>query len=166
MSFREDPMSKPAAFLLVATLGAACSKPAPCALPPEQARQLLVNRNWLSKMPEGRKDRFQVFRFIPEFNHSGVYQDRTLYAGGFELFGFEATGEELRFNLLHTGDRRATRYHVDELRRGEGAGPFDLRLQLDRSPRGPATYYGWRSEGQGDQEGLERELDARLQGLR
>ncbi len=136
-------------LLTITLVASACSRQAPRALSPEQAGSLLVNRNWLSKMPEGKKDRFHVFRFIPEFNHSGVYQDRTIFAGGFELFGFEHTGEEIRFNLLHTGDKKTVHYRIEELRKGEGPANFDLRLTFDRSPRGPATFYGWRSEGQG-----------------
>src|SRR5579871_4702985 len=88
-------------------------------LPPDEARALLINRNWLDRLPESARDRLHVFRFVPSMG-GGVFQDRTLYKGEFELFTFEAGGE-----------RR---------------GPLDLRLILDGSPRGPSVYYGMRRE--------------------
>ncbi len=137
----------------------ACSRPAGVrSMAPDEAYTLLVNRNWLDRMPETRSERFHVLRFIPQMNHSGVYQERTLYQGQFELFAFEHTGEQIRFMLPHTGERRATQYRIDQLQPGEH-GPFDLRLQLDRSPRGPATYYGFRRESQAT------DLDQSLQAL-
>ena len=153
-------------LLTAAVAASGCGKPEPKAVDAAQARSLLVNRNWLSKMPENRKDRFQVFRFIPEFNNSGVYQDRTIYAGGFELFAFEHTGEEIRFNLLHTSNRKTARYRIEELRPGEGPGSFDLKLSLDQSPRGGATYYGWKNEGHDKKlataEALDQSLSSRI----
>jgi len=127
--------------LIVALAGCSSSRRS-SALAPGEAARLLVDRNWIDRLPERAGDKLHVYRFIPSMGSSGVYQDRTLYAGQFELFGFAATGDEIRFDLLHTGDRATTRYTVESV----DEKPFDLRLVLERDPRGPATYFGWRDE--------------------
>jgi hypothetical protein len=153
-------------LLTLAVAVSGCSKPEPKGVPGDQARALLVNRNWLSKMPENRRDQFFVYRFIPEFNNSGVYQDRVLYYGLFELFAFEHTGEEIRFNLLHKNEKRQVHYRIEELSPGEAPPPFDLRLTFDRSPRGPATFYGWKAEGHDQDHKLtDKDLDQDLSSL-
>ena len=136
------------ALLLVTAALAGCQRPATKAVPPEEAQRLLLNRNWLDVLPQTDRDRLHVFRFVPSMG-GGVYQDRTLYAGSFELFQFERTGEEIRFLLPHKKERATARYRIDALQPGEVEN-FDLRLQLDRSPRGPATYYGWREDSAAD----------------
>jgi len=125
-------------------------------LPPDEARALLINRNWLDRLPESARDRLHVFRFVPSMG-GGVFQDRTLYKGEFELFTFEAGGDRIRFDLPHTGERRDVRYRIDALGDGERRGPLDLRLILDGSPRGPSVYYGMRRES--------ADLDASLRSL-
>lgn len=149
-------------LLITTLLFAGCSRPAARALPPEQARSLLENRTWLSKMPESRREPFQLFRFMPEMNSSGIYQDRTVFAGAFELFHYESSGDEIRFNMVHTGERKTAHYTIEPLRPGEGPADFDLRLTVERSPRGGVTYYGWSQEGRGKLEDLDRELGKRL----
>lgn len=145
--------------LLVAAvlLAAACSsKPATHALPPEQAKQTLINRNWIDRLPTKVDDKLKVYRFVPNMG-GGVFQDRTIFFGTFELFAFEATGQEIRFNLLHTGDKRRSAYTIEELAT-PGPEGVDLKLTVADDPRGPKTYYGWRNEG-GD-------LDAHLASLK
>ncbi len=140
-----------AALLLVA----ACSKPATHALPPDQAKQLLIIRNWIDRLPQKVDDKLKVYRFVPSMG-GGVFQDRTIFFGTFELFTFEATGSEIRFNLLHTGDRRRSAYAIEELAT-PGPEGVDLKLTIADDPRGPKTYYGWRNEG--------RDLDGHLTAL-
>ncbi len=142
-------------FLVAATLLlAACSKPATHALPPEQAKQILINRNWIDRLPQKVTDKLKVYRFVPSMG-GGVFQDRTIFFGTFELFAFEATGEQIRFNMLHTGDKRTSRYTIEELRE-KGPEGVDLRLTISDDPRGPKSYYGWRNETGGS------DLDAHL----
>jgi hypothetical protein len=122
----------------------------------EQASQLLLNRNWLDVMPENHTDRLHVFRFVPTMG-GGVYQDRTLFKGTFELFKFEATGSEIRFVLPETRERVRAAYTIETV---TGPAPFDLRLSIPDSPRGPKTYYGMRSETDRDGQLLENRLHA------
>lgn len=127
------------------TLAAACSSPSRTrALPPDEARQLLIDRNWVDRLPEKIDDKLHVFRFVPKMG-GGVYQDRTIFAGTFELFMFEHDGDTIRFNLLHTGDKKRSGYRIEELAT-PGPEGVDLKLLLTDSPRGPSVYYGWRHQ--------------------
>jgi hypothetical protein len=138
---------------------AACSRPAATnVVPPEQAKQLLLNRNWIDRLPERVDDKLKVYRFVPSMG-GGVFQDRTIFFGTFELFTFEATGDEIRFNLLHTGDKRVSPYTIEELKT-PGPEGVDLRLTITRDPRGPKSYYGWRKES-----GNAADLDGQLTAL-
>src|SRR5258706_246337 len=122
----------------------------------DEAKQLLIDRNWLDRMPETDRDRLHVYRFVPNMG-GGVYQDRTLYKGTFELFKFAATGDEIKFDLPETKTKVSSHYTVDKVSDQE---PFDLRLTIYESPRGPKVYYGWRNETDKTGELLEQRLSA------
>jgi len=142
-------------LVLAALLAGACSKSVTHALPPDQAKALLLDRNWLDRVPEKVDDKLHVYRFVPSMG-GGVFQDRTIFFGTFELFTFEADGERIRFNLLHTGDKRTSSYAIEELAT-PGPDGVDLQLTIADDPRGTRRYYGWRNEG--------RDLDAHLADL-
>jgi hypothetical protein len=74
----------------------------------------------------------------------GVYQDRTVFEGSFELFTFSATGETISFVFPGKDERRESAYRIERV---DGPHPFTRRLVLDDTPRGPATYYGWDESG-------------------
>jgi hypothetical protein len=143
------------AVVAAALLLCACSKPATHALPPEQAKKLLIDRNWLDRVPQKVDDKLHVYRFVPSMG-GGVFQDRTIFFGTFELFTFEADGAQIRFNLLHTGDKKISRYTIEELAT-PGPDGVDLALTISDDPRGSRRYFGWRNEG--------RDLDAHLAAL-
>jgi hypothetical protein len=111
-------------------------------VPPDQAADLLINRNWLDVWPQSKDERLHVYRFTPAMG-GGVYQDRTLFRGNFELFTFEVDGDHVRIHLPDEDIRVNARYRI---RRVDGPEPFDLELTLDPSPRGPARYFGLTSE--------------------
>jgi len=108
----------------------------------DEAARLLVDRNWIDVMPKDPQDRLHVFRFVPSMG-GGVYQDRTLYRGEFELFRFKADKRELAFDFPDRSERYRTTYKIERV---DGPRPFDLKLTLDRSPRGPSVYYGMRQD--------------------
>jgi hypothetical protein len=139
-------------LVAIALLAGACSKPATHALPPDQAKKILLDRNWLDRVPQKVDDKLHVYRFVPSMG-GGVFQDRTIFFGTFELFTFEADGERIRFNLLHTGDKRVSAYSIEELAT-PGPDGVDLQLTIADDPRGARRYYGWRNEG--------RDLDGHL----
>lgn len=136
------------ALASVVTLGlAACasdSTPAAEHVAPDEAARLLIDRNWIDRLPESPRDRLHVYRFVPSMG-GGVYQDRTLFKGSFELFTFEVDARrgEVRIVTPEDGAAHRTRFHIDRVRGPEGS---DLRLTLDDSPRGPRQYYGWSAE--------------------
>jgi hypothetical protein len=142
------------AFVLVAALAACSSSSQSTAVPADEARQLLIDRNWLDRMPESEKDRLHVYRFVPKMG-GGVYQDRTLYKGTFELFKFKATGDEIHFDMPETKQKVVSAYKIETV---TGPEPFDLRLTIFESPRGPKTYYGIKAETDPHGELLEQRL--------
>lgn len=117
-----------------------------------EAARLLVDRNWVDVWPKDKDDRLHVYRFVPSMG-GGVFQDRTVFHGEFELFTFAIDGDTLEIDLPHTGDTARTRFRIDRV---DGPAPFDLRLSLDHSPRGPRVYYGRTAETDGAT--LEEEL--------
>src|ERR1700759_3137528 len=131
-------------LLVLALFGgflAACHGTSSPQLSADDARDVLIDRNWIDRMPETTTDRLHVYRFVPSMG-GGVFQDRTLFKGTFELFMFEATGEQIRFDLPETDEKVTSAYRiavVDEP-------PFDLRLTVNDDPRGPHVYYGMRGE--------------------
>lgn len=143
-------------LLCLAALTAGCrGKPAAASLPAEEARQLLLDRNWLDRAPETAHDRLHVFRFVPSMG-GGVYQDRTLFAGQFELFTFDHDGQTIRFHLHHTGEERSAAYTIDRL---PADSSLELHLHIEDSPRGPADYYSLRGmHGAGSEKELEQTL--------
>ena len=121
---------------------AACSSDSRPSISDGEAARLLVDRNWIDVWPEDKDDRLHVYRFVPSMG-GGVFQDRTVFHGEFELFTFEIEGDTLQLVLPHTGDTVRTGFRIDRV---SGPAPFDLRLTLDRDPRGPRVYFGRTAE--------------------
>jgi len=138
---------------------AACSSKSHDPLSASDARDVLINRNWLDRMPEGTTDRLHVYRFVPNMG-GGVYQDRTLFKGTFELFRFKVEhGDHIVFDLPETHEQVTSQFQIERV---AGPKPFDLKLTIFSDPRGPHVYYGMRAET--DRDG--HLLDERLAALR
>ena len=144
-------------ILLLAAL-AACSSSSSSSkvIPSDQAGALLLDRNWLDRMPETERDHLFVYRFVPSMG-GGVFQDRTLYKGTFELFSFTASGEEIRFILHETKQDVTSRFTIERV---DGPAPFDLKLSIPDDPRGPRVYFGMRGETDRDGTRLQQRLSA------
>ena len=147
-------MRTAAAALVLLTACSSGSKVKTRELPDDEARKVLLDRNWIERMPETERDHFHVYRFVPSMG-GGVFQDRTIFKGTFELFQFETAADEIRFNLLETHDKVVSKFRIEEV---DGPEPFDLKLTIAADPRGPQVYYGMRSET--DRDGTK--LEARL----
>lgn len=119
-------------------------------LPPAEAADLLVNRTWIDHMPGSEDEKLHVYRFTPAMG-GGIYQDRTLYAGEFELFTFEVDERTLRIDWPHRDLREEVRFEIERV---EGPRPFDLRLRLHGNSTGPSVYYGQSGEGKAASEPL------------
>jgi hypothetical protein len=144
-------------LLLVAAL-AACSSSSPSskAVPAEEAGRLLIDRNWLDRMPETERDRLFVYRFVPNMG-GGVFQDRTLFKGTFELFSFTVDEDRLRFVLHETRQDVTSRFTIEPV---DGPAPFDLKLTIADDPRGPKVYLGIRAETDRDGSRLQQRLSS------
>lgn len=141
--------------LLLALLGTACSSAKSSDIVDDsEARKLLLDRNWIDRMPETHQDRLHVYRFVPSMG-GGVFQDRTLFKGTFELFTFETKGDEIRFNLPETHQKVVSKFRIEKV---NGPKPFDLKLTIEADPRGPQFYYGMRSETDRTGQALEQRL--------
>lgn len=141
--------------LLIASLATACSSAKRSDIVDDaEARELLLDRNWVDRMPETHQDRLHVYRFVPSMG-GGVYQDRTLFKGTFELFTFETAADEIRFNLPETHEKVVSKFRIENVR---GPEPFDLKLTIDADPRGPRVYFGMRGETDRDGRLLEQRL--------
>jgi hypothetical protein len=140
--------------VLFATACSSTEAPASRVVPSKEAKTLLIDRNWIDRMPETDRDKLYVYRFVPSMG-GGVYQDRTIFKGTFELFMFEATDGEIRFVLPETKEKVTSKFVIEKV---DGPAPFDLKLTIPDDPRGPKVYFGMRSET--DRDG--RLLDARL----
>jgi hypothetical protein len=143
--------------VLSIALLAACSSSTghqPKKIGTDEAAKLLLDRNWIDRMPETEKDRLHVYRFVPSMG-GGVYQDRTLFKGTFELFSFKVEGDQIRFVLHETEQDERSRFQIEEV---DGPEPFDLKLTIAADPRGPKVFYGMRSETDRDGVKLETRL--------
>ena len=143
--------------LLLALATAACSSKKSDIVDDGEARKLLLDRNWIDRMPMTERDRLHVYRFVPSMG-GGVFQDRTLYKGEFELFRFETSADEIRFDLPETGTKVVSKFHIENV---DGPAPFDLKLTIHADPRGPQVYFGMRSETDRSGQLLEQRLQHR-----
>ncbi|HEY5920666.1 MAG TPA: hypothetical protein VIV11_03305 [Kofleriaceae bacterium] len=142
-------------LLLLALATAACSSSKQSDIVgDDEARKLLLDRNWIDRMPETTRDRLHVYRFVPSMG-GGVFQDRTLYKGTFELFRFETAADEIRFDLPETNTKIVSKFRIENV---DGPAPFDLKLIIPADPRGPQVYWGMRSETDRSGQLLEQRL--------
>jgi hypothetical protein len=134
-----------AALLLLAIASCRDDAPAKIKATPvasDEAADLLVNRNWMDLWPESENEKLHVFRFVPSMG-GGVFQDRTMFGGTFELFTYHVSEATIDFGLHHRKQKATAGFRIDRV---DGPKPFDLRLTLAPSPRGPSVYYGRSSE--------------------
>ena len=111
-------------------------------VPATDAAQLLIDRNWLDSWPQDKDDHLRVYRFVPSMG-GGVYQDRTVFKGSFELFQFTTDGTTIDYHFPHDGLKKKVRYRIEKV---DGPEPFDLKLTIDGDPRGPGVYFGMSSD--------------------
>ncbi|HEY1813406.1 MAG TPA: hypothetical protein VGG74_13735 [Kofleriaceae bacterium] len=142
--------------LFAIVLVTACSSAKSPTIARDEAKQLLIDRNWIDHMPKDERDHLNVYRFVPSMG-GGVFQDRTLYKGTFELFMFKVDGDQIDFNLPETHERVRSQFHIEKV---SGPKPFDLKLTISNDPRGPHEYFGMRSEKDVDGSKLAGELQA------
>ena len=102
--------------------------------------QLVLDRIWIDHMPKNDRDTIQLFAAISE-EPFGVFQQSSTWKGNYELFRYQASGNELRIVYPQTNDRETVKHKA---RRCSDNG-MDYCLELDGG-RGVKKYYsrkGW-----------------------
>ena len=123
-----------AASTLVACGG---DPPARAGLSPADAERVLIDRNWMDRWPEHKDDRLQLYRFTPSMG-GGVFQDRTVFKGNFELFQYQEGDQTIEFHFPETDETVRSSYLIERVR---GHEPFDLKLLIAHDPRGKGVYW-------------------------
>lgn len=130
-----------AALVLTAATATACHREAPRAatrMSAQDARRALIDRNWIDRMPEHKDDRLRLYRFTPAMG-GGVYQDRKVFRGQFELFQYQVGDGVIAFHFPDTDEDVRSPFLIERVR---GHEPFDLKLTVADDPRGPGVYWG------------------------
>jgi hypothetical protein len=118
------------------------SKPAPVAQAAE-TEQLTLDRIWIDHIPRNERDTIQVFAAITE-EPFGVFQAASQWKGAYEMFRYEAHGDELRVLYPQNNDRETVKHSARRCNEGS----FDFCLEL-KGGRGVKKYYsrkGWEIE--------------------
>jgi len=108
--------------------------------------QLALDRLWVDHMPRNDKDTIQVFAAITE-EPLGIFQATSVWKGAFEMFVYEAHGEEIRMVFPQTNDHAKVKAKA---RTCNDKRDMDYCLELDGSSRGVKRYYsrkGWEIDG-------------------
>jgi hypothetical protein len=106
---------------------------------------LVLDRVWIDHMPKHDRDQVSVFAAITQ-EPIGVFQTASAWKGHFELFRYEAHGDEIRIVYPQDNDRERVKARA----RACGEDGFDYCLELKGASRGVKRYYsrkGWEIDG-------------------
>jgi hypothetical protein len=107
---------------------------------------LVLDRIWIDHIPRNDKDVMQVFLAITE-QPFGVFQAASQWKGAYEIFRYEAHGDEMRLVYPQSNEREKLKVKA---RRCTEKG-MDFCLELEGSSRGVKKYYsqkGWEVDGE------------------
>ena len=124
---------------------------------------LAFDRIWIDHLPKNDKDIVHVFAAISE-EPVGIFQAQTQWRGSYELFRYEAHGDQIRFLYPQTGEREKARLRARECS-DKG---MDFCLQIDGASRGVTRYYsreGWEIGKHADAAALRERAGAIVQSL-
>jgi hypothetical protein len=101
-----------------------------------EAAEIIESTPWLDKAPEAPEDNFSAYVFQQEV---GVFVSGSQYRGSYDLFTYQISDKAVAFKFLADGKGAKSKFKLERVSKG----PFDLRLTLKDSPRGPKVYYGF-----------------------
>lgn len=113
---------------------------------PKTDDDLVLDRIWIDHLPRNDKDVFQVFLAITE-QPFGVFQASSQWKGAYEIFRYEAHGDELRIIYPQTNDREKVKAKARRCSENK----MDYCLEIEGSSRGVKKYYsqkGWEIDGE------------------
>lgn len=125
----------------------------------KDGEQLVLDRIWIDHIPRNERDTVNVFVAITE-EPFGVFQASSQWKGNYELFRYEAKGNELKVIYPQNNDRETVKHTA---KRCSDNG-MDFCLEMSGGSRGVKRYYsrkGWEVE----QVGSARELADRAEAL-
>ena len=97
--------------------------------------RLIFNRIWVDRLPRTERDTINAFAVVTR-QARGIFQTTSRWKGAYELFQYEAAGEELRMVFPQTGDRERVRARAWSCNEGE----MDYCLELTGASRGVKRY--------------------------
>ena len=128
----------------------------------EASEQLTLDRIWIDHIPRSERDTIQVFAAITE-EPFGIFQAASQWKGAYELFRYEAHGNELRVIYPQNNDRETIKHSARACKDAS----FDYCLELSGG-RGVKKYYsrkGWEIENVHSQAELNDRTDHILQSI-
>jgi len=117
--------------------------------------KLAFNRIWIDHMPRNDKDVINFFVLI-DSEAMGVFQSTTAWKGNYELFRYEANGDEVR--MVFPQNNEKSKAKVNARKCSEKS--FDYCLDIDGASRGVKKYYsmeGWEID---QRQALENKIEA------
>jgi hypothetical protein len=109
----------------------------------QDGEQLVLDRIWIDHIPKNDRDTVQVFVAISE-EPFGVFQAASSWKGAYELFRYEAHGNELRVVYPQTNSRETVKHNAKRCSENQ----MDFCLELSGG-KGVKRYYsrkGWEIE--------------------
>jgi hypothetical protein len=107
--------------------------------------KLAFDRLWIDHLPKNDRDPVRIFVALTE-EPFGVFQTTTNWKGEYEVFTYEANGNEVR--ALFPQDRSRERFLVDGTECHENK--MDYCLEIKGASRAAKRYYsmkGWELDG-------------------
>jgi hypothetical protein len=123
--------------------------------------KLVLDRIWIDHMPKNERDQISVFAAISD-EPIGVFQTASVWKGHFELFRYEARGNEIRIHYPQNNDREKVTTKAQRCSERD----FDYCLELDGASRGVKRYYsrkGWEIDGAARPDELRARIEAAVQ---
>lgn len=110
----------------------------------KDGEQLVLDRIWIDHIPRNERDTINVFAAITE-EPFGVFQSASQWKGAWELFRYEAKGNELKVIYPQSNDRETVKHNAKRC----SENGMDFCLELSGGSRGVKRYYsrkGWEIE--------------------
>jgi hypothetical protein len=107
--------------------------------------RLILSRAWFDKYPEKRTESINFLVFFG--SGLGIHDQGSTYRSTLDVFDFERQGAKLFITHLHDKTKIETSF---KLSRCDDDPPFDVCLDLDKSPGGPRRYHGFLHDGDMD----------------
>jgi hypothetical protein len=123
---------------------------------------LAFDRLWIDHLPKDERDTVNVYLARTE-QPVGIFQAASMWRGQYEIFHYEANGDEVRAVFPQSGDRE--RFKISAAACDKNG--FQYCLELKGASHGVKRYYsmkGWEIDG-GDADRAEAQIAATLHAL-